>query len=358
MVNVLAPNLMTRFFTFLLLASLCGCKVFVPKKYRQFVSDDPWKHIRLAKEGEKATSCDSMVIMYTNRVIHPERTKILGDYIDSAGACRPFLLTAQNGQWILFPLHSVEEGILGLPTRNLVVYAEGMGKNFVLAAERAFGVSRQYGVTVVMMDYPGISPDYGMNKNFKFAQRNSFNTALPLAKLLLHLRHSKARHPELANIKWTLFFHSMGNIMFKRFLEERMDTLANEPLFDLVVLNAACVPQKKHTTWLVRNSLGKMTLVHYNKQDKQLKGAMILTFKRQLGCRPKPPLTGNAQYVNFNLLVGNRHSTFVDVNGRPPIHPTAKTYFRKIFNGSTPNFQDPKQFERGWKNVGVSLVDN
>jgi len=346
---------MTRFFSLLLLTSLCACKVLVPQKYRQYISDDPWKHIRLAKEGETPSACDSMVLMYTNRVLHPERDKILGDYIDSTGATRPFLLTAQQGQWVLFPIGSVEEGILSLPKRNLVVYAEGMGKNFVLAAERAFGVSEQYGVTVVMMDYPGINPDYGMNKNFKFSQRNSFNTALPLAKLLNELRHDKEKSSALQEVKWTLFFHSMGNIMFKRFLEERMDTLANEPLFDVVVLNAACVPQKKHNAWLVRCALGKKVLVHYNKQDKQLKGAMILTFKRQLGCRPKPPLAGNVHYVNFNLLVGNRHSTFVDVTGRPPIHPKARTYFQQIFDGSTPDYKDTKQFGKGWKNVGVSL---
>lgn len=349
---------MTRVLLYLLLASLCSCKMLVPTKYRQYISDDPWKHIRMAKEGEKPSYCDSMVVMYTNRVLHPERQKILGDYIDSTGTSRPFLLTAQNGQWILFPLHSVEEGIDGLPKRNLVVYVEGMGKNFVLAAERAFGVSKQYGVTVVMMDYPGINPDYGMNKNFKFSQRNSFNTALPLAKLLDELRRSKTKNDDLKEVKWTLFFHSMGNIMFKRFLEERMDTTANEPLFDIVVLNAACVPQKNHKSWLVRCSLAKKLLVHYNKQDKQLKGAMILTFKRQLGCRPKPPLADNAQYVNFILLVGNRHSTFVDVTGRPLIHPTARRYFQQLFNGTTPDYQDPKQFGKGWKKVGVSLVDN
>ena len=334
-----------------------SCKFLIPEKYSQANFDDAWEHIQLSTTtSEKPIQTDSTVIIYTNRVFHPERHSFLGDFIDSSGTSRPFLIVCKSGKWVVFPLKSIEEGILLInEKRNLVVYEEGMGKNFGLATARALGLSHQYGITVIMMDYPSINPTLGMHDNFKFSRQNAFLTAPYLVKLIRELQDYKKSGKDWANVKWTLFLHSMGNISLKRILEERMDSTLTPSLFELVVLNAPCVEEKNHSTWLKKCKLGKKLMVHYNKEDKQLRGASILLFKQQLGTKPRHPLADNAQYVDLNPLVGNRHSTFSDIPERPPIHPHARAYFKQIFNGICPDFNDSDQFGTGWKSIGVSL---
>ena len=123
-------------------------------------------------------------------------------------------------------------------------------------------------------------------------------------------------------------------------MKERSDTILNPGLFDLVVLNAACTEVKNHDIWLEKSKLGKKFIVNFNKEDRQLKGAKILTLRRQLGSKPGRHLAANATYVDFNPLVGPRHSTFAEIPLRPPILPHAKRYYTKIFNGTYPDFSD------------------
>lgn len=353
--NLEIQSSMLRLICCVLPLFLGGCKMLISKQYLRYFSEEPWEHIRLANEGEKPEKTDSMAVIYTNRTFHPERKQVIGDYRDSSEKCRPLLVTAKNGQWVIFSLNTIDQGVSHLENRNLVVYVEGMGKNFFLAAERAFGVSSQYKVSVVMMDYPSINPTLSMNKNFKFSMNNSFASSSQLMDLLNEMQSYKKAKKKWAQVKWTLFCHSMGNIMLKHILEDNMDSTIASPLFDNLILNAPCVDQKNHKKWLEKCDWADHIFLNYNKQDKQLNGAMILTLKRQLGARPKPILAKNIYYVNFNKLVGSRHSTFVDVTGRTPIAPHANAYFQEIFNGKVPDFSNKERFGKGWKGVGLSI---
>ncbi len=337
------------------LFGLKGCTYKAHPKDEWYFSDAPWSQIRLARTGETPAPQDTMVLMCSNRVFHPERKKILGDEMDSVGASRLFLLVSKQGEWILYPLKSIEEGMRYQRKRNLVVYVEGMGKNFVLAAERASEISKQNDVSVVMMDYPSIHPGLGMHANFKYARHNASQSAPQLVSLLQELQRNKQQGKEWTTVKWTLFLHSMGNILLERIAKEQLDSVLSPGLFDIVALNAPCVNQRNHHLWLEHLALGKTILVHYNHQDKQLNGAMLLLFHRQLGARPHFPLARNAHYVDFNPILGSLHSAFVEIPRRPPIPLRSKQYFRRLFHGQVPDFSDSTQFGKGWKGIGVSL---
>jgi hypothetical protein len=347
---------MVRVLSYLLIVlSLASCKLMIPAKYKQYAAEVPWQYIRMAHDGEAVVQSDSTVILYSNRTFHPERKKALGDYIDSSGATRPFLVVCKSGQWVVYPLASVEEGVLKIgKKRNVVVYQEGMGKNFQFAADRAFALSVEYDVTVVMMDYPSINVDLGLHGNFKFARKSAYQTAPCMLSLLKELERYKAAGKEWTQVRWTLFFHSMGNICLKRMLEEDL-TNGLDGMFDLLVLNAPCVAEKNHAAWLGKSRLAKNTLLHYNKDDKQLNGAEILLLYNTLGTEPHKPLAANATYVNFNLLVGKRHSTFSDFKGRAPIKPNARWYYGQVFQGTLPDFSDTSKFSTGGKGLGFSL---
>ena len=347
---------MIRFACLFFLLVLGGCKALLPKKYQFYIGDERWNTIRLVATNSPILLTDSMVVMYSNRNFHPEQKKVLGDYIDSTGTTHVFLATAKGGIWYLYPMQSLDEAVTALgKKRNIVCYVEGMGKNFPIALERAFSLSVQHGVTVIMMDYPSINFTYGVYKNFHYARESSFRTAPFLVKLLQEIQANKAAEKEWTKVNWTLFHHSMGNIMLKRILEERRDNVLKPRLFDQLVLNAACVNQDGHAAWLDKSQLANKTFVHYNKDDKQLYGAKLLIGKNQLGARPSAPLAVNSQYVDFNPLVGNVHSNFIDIPMRPSINPHSWSYYYKLFNGITIDFSDSTQFGKGWKGIGVYL---
>jgi hypothetical protein len=340
---------MIRYLSFFVFIISSGCSLFAPPKTPWHFSSAPWEKIRMARQGESIAPQDTLILLYSNRTFHPNRPKIFGDYIDSSETCRSFWIQSKKREWLIFPLHAVEDGLPYFENRDVVVYGEGMGKNFVLATERALAVSNQYKVAVVLMDYPSIHPELNMHKNFQFSRTNAYATAPSFVNLLLALQDYKRKQKEDTQARYTLFLHSMGNIMLQRMVEDRLDSTLRSPLFDLVVLNAPCVPQKHHNVWLEKMTLGKTTLVHYNHQDKQLNGAMLLLGRKQLGARPKFPLAQNAQYVDFHPLVGTLHSTFVDIPGRPPIHPHARHYFYPLFHGEVPPFSDSSFLTRDGK---------
>ena len=337
---------------FLIFYGLNSCQLFIPKTYRNYFSDDPWKKIHFEsgnptirfKELNINTESDSIVILRSNRVFHPERQKFLGDYIDSNNQSKTFLIAVKKGHFYVFQTDILTGLSQTTTSKNLVVYVEGMGKNFYLAATRAIAMSAQYKVQVVMMDYPSINNKYGIRRNFRFARRNSFKTAPYLLQLLKDLQEEKNKKNEWTKSNWTLFHHSMGNIMLRRILRQHSDSVISPELFDLVVLNAACTEEKQHYKWLEKSHLGKKHIVNYNKDDRQLNGAQFLTLKRQLGSNPKRHHAKNATYVDFNPLVGPRHSTFAVIPLRPPLHPHAVRYYKQIFNGEYPDFTNRELF--------------
>ena len=347
---------MNRLVILVVLFTLIGCKAFVPKKYKFVISDERWNTIKLEPKNTDPILTDSMVVMYSNRNFHPERKKILGDYIDSAGFARVFLASAKNGICHLYAMNSVSEAVLAIgKKRNLVFYVEGMGKNFPIGLERAFSLSIQHGLTVVMMDYPSINIEYSAFKNFNYARKSSFRTAPYLIDLLKEFQSEKQKGRDWTKVNTTLFHHSMGNIMLKRILEERMDTVLVPNLVDQLVLNAPCVNVEGHKVWLEKSLLAKKTFVHYNKDDTQLNGAKILAGKTQLGAKLYPPLAQKAQYVDFNPVVGPNHSNFIDIPLRAPIKIESRNYYFKLFNGVPIDFGDTTLFGLGWKGMGVSL---
>ncbi|MBY0426186.1 MAG: alpha/beta hydrolase, partial [Cytophagales bacterium] len=200
-----------------------------------------------------------------------------------------------------------------------------------------------------------INIEYGAFKIFNYARICSYRTAPYLIGLMKEIQASKNAKEEWTTAKMTLFHHSMGNIMLKRILQDGMDSTISPELFDQLVLNAPCVDQDGHKKWLEKSRLAKKTILHYNKDDKQLNGAKILAIKTQLGARLHRPLASNTQYVDFNPLMGDSHSNFLDIPKRPKIQPKAKKYYYQLFHGQAIDYSDTSQFGMGWKGIGVSL---
>ena len=347
---------MQKVASFIFILVLCGCKSLAPDSYKNYLSDEPWKNIRLADSNEVPVVSDSMVIIRTNRAFLPGKAKFLADYIDHSGTARTFLIIAKNGRWMVHSIPDINTGMeISGKRQNIVVYVEGMGKNFFLATERALQMSSQYGVSVVMMDYPSINPLYGMNRNFRSSKENAYQTAPYLVHLLKEIDADKKAGREWTKVKRTLFMHSMGNIMLRKILMDRSDTAISHGLFNLIILNAACTDEKGHNLWIDNSKLGNNFVINYNKYDKQLNGAQMLLFKRQLGTKPQKPLAKKAFYIDFHQLVGSRHSNFVNIRFRAPVHTHASNYYTFILNGTFPDLNNTKLLLPARKGIGYYL---
>ena len=349
---------MKRLFQILFLAMIMmAFKSCIPQKYRT-VQADLWPRISLASPEEVPTYSDSMVVLYSVRNFHPDQRKFFGNYIDSSGMIRVLLAVCKNNRWKIYIRKNLDEAMTWLNRgQDLVCYVEGMGKDFPLTLERAMSMSAQYKVRVVMFDYPSINTDLKISRNFKFARISSSQASIGFSSWLKTMNDYKIQQKDwIKDQKRTLFHHSMGNIMIRKALLDGLADSLSSDLFDHVVLNAACVGQKKHKQWVEKITFSDHVLIHYNKQDRQLRGAGLLTFQSQLGAKFHRPLAENATYVDFNLLVGKLHTTFIDIDSRPPIAKEAKAYFHNLFHGKFPDFSDTTKFRIAPKNKGYTLM--
>jgi len=82
---------------------------------------------------------------------------------------------------------------------------------------------------------------------------------------------------------------------------------------------------------------------------------MVITFDKMLGARYQKPLAENASYIDFNSLVGNRHSNFLNMEGRDNINPDCHKYYDLVLHGNSPDLLDTTLFAKNQKGGGFRL---
>ena len=298
-----------------------------------------WSRFTLQSHQQQPAGSDTSLVFVTNRFIHPDSLRFVDEFIDTS-ALKYFFLEKQQGTWKVYPEPTLAEAMDHLPrNRDIVVYAEGMGKIFTSNVERAQLMSAQYAVNVVMFDYASINTTYKPSKNFRFARQNARLSAPQYLQLLRTIQTAREnREPWTEGVSVSMFYHSMGNIILERMMKGQ-DTgvlAANVPPFvDNLIINAACVPMRRHARWVEKIHFAKNVFVHYNKRDMQLKGAHLLTLKRQLGEKvPQRQRASNAQYVNFLELARWQHSYFMNFPyNEYRLNSAMVAYFNRLFNG-------------------------
>lgn len=280
---------------------------------------------------------DTCLVFVSNRHVMADSLRFVDESLDTA-ALKYFFLQKQQGKWKVYKASSLDEAMGNLPVRkDIVVYAEGMGKVFTANVERARLMSAQYNVNVVMFDYASINTTYKPAKNFRFARENARMSAAHYLSLLKELRRARMDNATwISGLKLSTFYHSMGNIILEKMITEHDISSINDTAFiDNLVINAACVPMRQHREWLEKIQFAKQVYIHYNHTDLQLKGAHLLTMKRQLGEKvPEKRRAAHAIYVNFHDIAGFRHSYFMNF---PYIEykltPEMIRYFSRLFTG-------------------------
>ncbi len=326
---------MKRLLTGFLLALACSAQA----QLSNYNSHAYWSRFNLQTAHQHPAGSDTSLVFVSNRFIHPDSLRFVDEFIDTT-ALKYFFLEKQNGIWKVYQEPTLDQAMEHLPLRrNIVVYAEGMGKIFTSNVERAQLMSGQYGVNVVMFDYASINTTYKPSQNFRYARQNARLSARQYAALLIMIRTAREKAaPWTEGVSVSTFYHSMGNIILEQMMREGdLGLLEKEavPFVDNLIINAACVPMKRHAQWVEKIRFAKNIYIHYNRRDMQLKGAHLLTLKRQLGEKvTRRQRADNAQYVNFLEVARWQHSYFMNFPYNDYRLNTAMiTYFDRLFTG-------------------------
>lgn len=310
---------------------------FVSAQSIDFNSVASWSQFTLQAGNElPASEQDTCLVFVSNRHVLPDSLRFVDEFVDTT-ALKYFFLEKKEGKWKVYQEPTLGDAMERLPIkRDIVLYAEGMGKIFTANVMRAQLMSTQYDVNVVMFDYASINTTYKPSKNFRFAMENAALSAGQYYNLLLEIQQArKLEAPWISGVRFTTFNHSMGNIIVRQMmLTQDVARLNDFPFIDNLVLNAACVPQKDHAEWVSKINFAHHIYIHHNKKDFQLKGAHLLTMRKQLGEKIRDDKAPNATYVNFKEAVRYKHTYFMNFPQNEYRIPTALvTYFSRLLRG-------------------------
>ncbi len=345
---------------FLLTAFLPGSGIGQIVSTGNFNSEDTWKKTRLISvlPAQPFTASDTAIIVVSNRKQTDDTLRFMSEHRE-ASALHYYFVFAHKGNWYVLPVKNLESAVQLMPSkeRNWVAYTEGMGKLFTTDIFRGMLLSAEYGVNVIMFDYPSITTTKSALGNYFFAIGNARQTYRYFGDVFAHLKKLK-QEGNLGSGKLSLFNHSMGNHLMRGIARHQQLIAINDTEWvDNLVLNAPCVQRRGHKKWIDKINFAKNIYVNYNKDDVTLGGAYLVSKKLQLGHRPNKCCSKKAIYVNFNALCGQNHSNFLTVAGLQVARPNAVKYYNIVLHGNKPNLTDTQMFRTStYHSIGWELL--
>lgn len=332
---------------FLLLPSLQPEALGQRLRAGYFDSDSFWRSVEVIDEDAVvAGRVDTQVALVSNRVFDYRELKFAKEESATAGSLHYFEAFVLQGKWYIKPYQSLSTLLDQMDkNRSLVVYTEGYGKTFIAGLFRAFAMRSQYRVNVLYLDYPSINSGKRRLGNWRFVLKEAHKAGADFAPVLDSLCQYQSGKNNFSAV--TLFYHSMGNLALKEILENDLFFGYNKYAWvDNLVLNAACVPAKGYTEWLSKANFARNILIHYNPEDRTLRGAQLVSGNRKIGVHPGEVLPATVNCVNFNRLVGKGHNYFLNLPFRAPVDQQVAVYMQKILDGAKVDFGDSTIFRR------------
>ncbi len=307
------------------------------------------------------TKNDTCFFVVSVRNYDPNKTNFLDYDYDTTGTLKYFVVYFNQNKWVSVPYSSLED-MLNLKSsfENLVVFTEGLGKTYTKGVDRATRLITEYKTDVIFFDWPTERPAMKQGKNMKLTNKISEQIAVPYSVFLEEFQTYKDKNPTKFKTV-TVLFHSMGNLILMHDLKHKLFKNIHPDLANSVILNAACVPQKKHAEWLSQLNISKHIFVTVNNSDRNLNGAKFVFMQNQLGHKPKGPYCKNVNYVDFSDVLQKEHNYFL-IQPLLTEKPYLRNFYNTIFNGDVPQlkFTDPaiseevKKYLPGKSEIGVT----
>lgn len=300
-----------------------------------------WDNMSLNKAYQPAKE-DTCLLVVSTRHYHDRLKEFLDYDYDTTATLKYFAVYFRGNHWTAVPYPNLAS-LLDLKPglKNLVIFTEGLGKTFTSGINRATILMRLYHIDEIFFDWPTQRPYMKSGKNFRTTYKVSSKVAKPYARFLEDFQAYKQAQPSKFNIT-SLMFHSMGNLVLMYGLKSDLFKNIEPGLADNVILNAACVPQKKHAQWLGKLSFSKNTFVTINKGDRNLNGAKLVLFRHVMGEKVKKPLVPGVHYVSFSKVLEREHNYYL-IKPLLEQKPYLQKFYADIFSGKMPVLEYPKE---------------
>lgn len=334
--------------------------VIAKAQLEYFNSEQFWGKLVLREYGDKVdiSEGDTVIIVASNRVKDTASFRFFPEERDGK-QIKYFVVYSHQGKWQVQPVPSLAKAVTYMPEKNKdwVVYTEGMGKFFTSDLDRGMSLAGQYGVNVILMDYPSITAHKKRLANYFFAMKNAKIAYKDFTPVLDTVRMMQEKG-QLGREGVNLFFHSMGNIVMRQIVRNgRLGQINASVWVNNLILNAPCVPQHGHRKWVDKIRFAKRIYIHYNPHDYTLGGAYLLSKRNQLGMKVKGPVSDKAVYVNFNTLARKGHSNFLNLYGRNSIPEAADRHYRVLFHGDAVDTSDTSKYRpTGYRGIGFDIL--
>lgn len=316
-----------------------------------------WEHINFSDNPIHCNE-DSTNILVTNRVFNPkaEGGSFFGDEITSERKLYYAVNTCWNGTWTVFLQPSLDSALKYISKdRNFVAYVHGDGKSYPRTLSRSAAISSIYHVNIIAFDYPSLLPEVSGLTNFYNSRKNIKNSTVDFARYLAELRYSASMDKSpMADKKLTIFFHSLGGYLYRKYLTDNDIEKEKGDWVDNIVLNAPATKQARHRHWLQESNFQKRLYVTSNKHDFTLKGAMLITFSKQMGGNIRKPLAKNGIYINFTPVAGYFHNCFLEKTLLETPH-YLYYFYREVLNGKELDLSDEDKFVKRKDGLGYDV---
>jgi hypothetical protein len=316
-----------------------------------------WEGISLVDHHE--ADSDTNIIVITNRKFDPHnKDKIyFGNEIDPEGKLRYVVASCNSNQWTLQVKESFEEAIKSSRGgKDFLFFVHGDGQTLPNVLDRCIRIDRLYSVNVIAFDWPSKVPDYSRTRNFYNSRKNAEQSVPDFAESLLKFRNYRALQENRSDtIHASLFVHSLGNHILRKYMETSFDSTLKGSLFDNIILNAPAVSQKGHNEWIERLNFQQRIYITSNQKDRTLYGAHLITFSRLLGEKLGKPLAGNAHYINFKNLVGKRHNYYLELTLLKD-QPGIRFFYHTVFHGAYMDPQNKARFQKRKDGLGYDIL--
>ncbi|MDX2429961.1 MAG: alpha/beta hydrolase [Bacteroides sp.] len=251
-----------------------------------------------------------------------------------------YWLASCNGEkWLLNEVNDFMEGMTTIDNgRDILLFVHGHGKSFPSMLLRGNQIADKYDVSLLLFDWPSFNSNF--NKSLKMVRKCGEN----YYNLLLQLRDYRTNMQ--ADQHLSMLLHSLGNYFLTHLVVNGNSQYIDEKIFDNIIMNSAAVRSKEHGQVLSEIRMQENLYVIFNKNDKILRGAHLLTAGKMLGNVVIEPLVVGATYIDFTPVAEREHTYFAGYHQFEFDIPAFEEVFDTAFHGRVIDLSKPKMFSQ------------
>ncbi|MFH1119371.1 MAG: alpha/beta hydrolase [Bacteroidota bacterium] len=294
-----------------------------------------WNKFRLVHEALPDSL--SKILIITNRPFNPDNCD--GIYFQNAIAgfrkVTYIEVACTGNEWLMHELSDFGEGMKSVDTGNdILLFIHGHGKSFPTAVTSASQLSKRYGITVVLYDWPAQNSNF--NKSLARVRRCSDNFYNLLLGLKTYRQNVMDKTQHLS-----VLAHSLGNYYLSYLSVNGNWQYLNDPFIDNILFNAPAIRTKEHGQVLSLLRLSKRKYVALNKNDRVLRGAQLLTSGKMLGNQIIEPRAEHTLYADFTNISEKEHNWMLGYHEFEYKTPGIFYFYNTVIHGGEVDFSKP-----------------